>query len=145
MKISCQFKQPEKFRRYKQLPKDLQRELKTAINDVTRQTSKDAKMFARSNVNVITSGLVMGIGTPYITDGGFTGEVSVRVPYAPYVEFGTGNLVKVPQELRDYAMQFKGRGIRQVNLPARPYLSPAFFINRDRFTKECNRILKKVI
>lgn len=145
MKISCQFQHPEKFRKYKEMPKELEKELKTAVAVVTRQTSKDAKMFARSNVNVVTSGLVMGIGAPYITDKGFTGEVIVRVAYGPYVEFGTGAKVQVPSEIKDYAMQFKGAGIRQVNLPARPYLYPAFFLNREKFTKECDRILKKVL
>lgn len=51
--------------------------------------------------------------------------VSVR-RYSPYVEFGTGTLVSVPKDLVDYAIQFKGRGIRQVNLPARPFFFPSF-------------------
>lgn len=53
--------------------------------------------------------------------------------YAPYVEFGTGSMVDVPQGLEDYAMQFKGKGIRQVNLPARPFLFPAAEKNRKKF------------
>jgi phage gpG-like protein len=49
-------------------------------------------------------------------------SVSAQSKYAAYVEFGTGTLVDVPAGLEDYAIQFKGRGIRQVNLPARPFL-----------------------
>jgi len=53
---------------------------------------------------------------------GLRGEVYVRAHYAAYVEFGTGGLVDVPSGLEDYAMLFKGAGVRQVNLPARPFL-----------------------
>jgi phage gpG-like protein len=49
-------------------------------------------------------------------------SVSAQSKYAAYVEFGTGTLVDVPAGLEDYAIQFKGKGIRQVNLPARPFL-----------------------
>ncbi|SKA29775.1 phage protein, HK97 gp10 family [Chitinophaga eiseniae] len=53
-------------------------------------------------------------------------NVTAAVHYAPYVEFGTGALVDVPAGLESYAIQFKGRGIKQVNMPAHPYLFPAF-------------------
>jgi hypothetical protein len=49
-----------------------------------------------------------------------------RMPYAPYVEFGTGGLVDVPVGLEAYAIQFKGAGVKQVNLPARPYFFPPY-------------------
>lgn len=49
----------------------------------------------------------------------------VNVKYAPYVEFGTGNKVYVPNELTEYAMQFKGRGIRKVNNKHQPYFFPS--------------------
>jgi phage gpG-like protein len=53
-----------------------------------------------------------------------------RAPYAPYVEFGTGRKVDLQHLTKlgfpaSYAAQFKGRGIKEVNLPARPY----FFTN----------------
>ena len=53
------------------------------------------------------------------------GTVSVNAPYAPYVEFGTGGLVEIPQGFEELAAKFKGRGVKKVNLPARPFLIPA--------------------
>jgi hypothetical protein len=47
--------------------------------------------------------------------------------YSAYVEFGTGGLVDVPTGLEGYAMQFKGKGIRQINLAPRPFFFPAAF------------------
>jgi len=43
----------------------------------------------------------------------------VNVNYAPYVEFGTGNRVVIPDDVKDYAIQFKGAGLRKVNNRAR--------------------------
>lgn len=71
---------------------------------------------------------------------GLNAEVGYRVEYAPYVEFGTGGLVDVPQGLEDYAIQFKGAGVRQVNLPARPFLFNSAFeelnLLLDQYRKE---------
>ena len=36
-------------------------------------------------------------------------ELISNVYYAPFIEFGTGAKVKVPAELNDYAIQFKGQ------------------------------------
>ena len=52
--------------------------------------------------------------------------VGSALKYAPYVEFGTGGLVNVPIGFESFAIQFKGKGVRKINLRARPYLIPAF-------------------
>jgi hypothetical protein len=57
----------------------------------------------------------------------FNWEVVAQRKYAPYIEFGTGALVEVPKGLESYAIQFKGKGIKKVNIPARPYLFPSYF------------------
>lgn len=57
---------------------------------------------------------------------GLNGIIGTPVKYAPYLEFGTGGLVDVPEGLEDYAMKFKGAGIKQVNITPRPFLTPAF-------------------
>lgn len=65
------------------------------------------------------------------------------IEYAPYVEFGTGGLVSVPPGLEEIAIQFKGAGIRKVNLPARPFFFRAFFENKDKMIQNIkNAILK---
>jgi len=53
------------------------------------------------------------------------GEAGNTKEYAPFVEFGTGEKVDVPQGLEDYAMTFfvNGKG----RLPANAALFPAFF------------------
>lgn len=69
-------------------------------------------------------------------------EVVAQRHYAAYVEFGTGGLVDVPAGLEDYAIQFKGAGIKQVNLSPRPYLFPAYEEERKKLI---DRIKKNLL
>lgn len=73
----------------------------------------------------------------YKSANGLNAEVGFTARYAAYVEFGTGGLVNVPSGLEDYAIQFKGKGIKQVNLIARPYLFNSAF---EEFTELKNRV-----
>lgn len=57
------------------------------------------------------------------------GIVRAEAYYAPYIEFGTGTAVRIPSYdgLDEYAAQFKSpTGNDRVNLPARPFLIPAW-------------------
>lgn len=76
--------------------------------------------FLRNSIKVFVTPDRMGAE---VTAGGQSAGAYVR--YAPYVEFGTGDFVSVPSNLTDYALQFKGRGLRKVNNRARPYFFPA--------------------
>jgi phage gpG-like protein len=69
-----------------------------------------------------------------------TNKVSIfaKAPYAPYVEFGTGRKVDLSHLKAlgfndSYAAQFKGKGVKDVVLPARPF----FFTN---VKKELNKL-----
>jgi HK97 gp10 family phage protein len=70
------------------------------------------------------------------------GGVFVGAHYAPYVEFGTGTEVEVPKELVDFAKQFKGKGKRKVNLPARPFFYPEVFNQSNELPKNIEKSLK---
>ena len=69
-------------------------------------------------------------------------EVVAQKTYAPYVEFGTGGLVDVPAGLEDYAIQFKGRGIKKINMRARPYFFPSYFEETKKLIKTLKEELK---
>lgn len=76
---------------------------------------------------------------------GLEAVVKNTIHYAPYVEFGTGGLVDVPEGLEDYAIQFKGQGIRKINLTPRPFLFPAFFDEIPELEKRINDRIKSSI
>jgi hypothetical protein len=64
--------------------------------------------------------------------------------YAAYVEFGTGTGFIPPEktEWANIAAQFKGRGIKQVNLPARPYMRPSILAYYPKFKEEAIKIIR---
>jgi len=70
--------------------------------------------------------------------------VGSALKYAPYVEFGTGGEVIVPAGYEDFAIQFKGKGIRKVNLRPRPYLIPAFENEIPVLRKNIQNVIKNV-
>lgn len=82
---------------------------------------------AKRDVQVDNSTLRSSIQLKEINQGDkIVYTVGSALRYAPYVEFGTGGLVNVPIGFESFAIQFKGKGVRKINLRARPYLIPAF-------------------
>lgn len=63
-------------------------------------------------------------------------------PYAPYMEFGTGGMVDVPDELKDVAIKFKGKGVRRIDLRPQPYLYPSFVKGRKQYLSDLEEDLK---
>lgn len=113
---------------------DLQEEVQEEINDFSRRVVAKAK----NRVPKDTGRLGQAIQANPL-DLGVVIEANIK--YAAYVEFGTGSFVKVPAGLEDYAIQFKGKGIKKVNLPARPFLFNSFFEEQKSLIDN----LKKVI
>lgn len=63
------------------------------------------------------------------------------IEYSPFIEFGTGETVVVPKGLEQVAGQFRGKGIRKLNLPARPF----FFAPFREKVPELMKRLKKIV
>jgi HK97 gp10 family phage protein len=80
------------------------------------------KLYAKTN-NI--TDLYQKIGVK--ANGVMNYEVVVTMPYAAYVEFGTGGAVKIPAGVEDYAIQFKKPNRLNISMKANPYLFPAFF------------------
>ena len=65
------------------------------------------------------------------------------------MEFGTGRLVDL-EDLTDlglpasYAMQFKGKGIKEVNLPARPFFFSSVRIELKKLLDRLDKTIKKI-
>jgi hypothetical protein len=75
-----------------------------------------------------------------ISASGYGGRVWAAAPYAPYQEFGTGALVDVPEGFEDFALQFKGKGIRRVNIRAKHFLFYAFELEMPEFIRRVRNI-----
>ena len=96
--------------------------------DVTSQEINDSALTIARNAKrnvVVDNGFLRGsIQLEPLSKLAYS--VEAKAKYAPYVEFGTGGLVDIPAGYEQYASIFRGKGIRKVNLRARPFLIPAF-------------------
>jgi HK97 gp10 family phage protein len=133
---------------------DLLKQLKGKEKDVldmVRAEVEDALLKieseAVSNVAVDTGTLKQSIQSTPVKQTKTTvrGGVEVGADYAAYVEFGTGTKVKVPSELQKFAQQFKGKGIKEVNLPARPFFYPEFFKQTNDLPKSIEKTLQTLL
>ena len=116
------------------LSKDAQQEVSKEINNSALVIQRNAKR----NV-VVDNGFLRGsIRLEPISDLTYT--VEAKAKYAPYVEFGTGGLVDIPAGYEQYAAIFRGKGIRKVNLRARPFLIPAFENEVPQLLKRLKKI-----
>jgi HK97 gp10 family phage protein len=126
------------------------KDLEGQVADYVRAEIEDSMLAietdAASDVPVDTGALKNSIQSTPIkaTKNQITGGVEVGAEYSPYVEFGTGSRVKVPSELSDFASQYKGDGVKDVNLPARPFFYPAVWKQRQELPKNIERTLKKL-
>lgn len=81
-------------------------------------------------------------------DNGLTVVMVATAPYAAYQEFGTGGRVSIPKGMEEIARQFKGEGLRNVNLAPQPFMFPAWDSERKQFVirlqKELDRLANKV-
>lgn len=81
-------------------------------------------------------------------DNGLTVVMVATAPYAAYQEFGTGGRVSIPKGMEELARQFKGRGLRNINLAPQPFMFPAWDRERKQFVirlqKELDRLANKV-
>lgn len=60
--------------------------------------------------------------------------------YAAYLEFGTGTEINIPYGFKAMARPWKGKGIRKINLKARPHIIPASFKAAEYYEKNIVKI-----
>jgi HK97 gp10 family phage protein len=124
-------------------------EWKKTVSELTeasaREIETNAKMNAQSSVD--TGKLRQGIKAIEQTplEWKVYANATGLAPYSAYVEFGTGGLVEVPQELTEVALKFKGKGIRRIDLRPRPFLYPAYVKGRKQYLEDLEAELKHLV
>lgn len=120
--------------------KEAEKDIEGVTELVARNIEKNAKQLAPANFGKL------GQSIQAVKDTRLNWKVEaggVIAPYAPFVEFGTGGLVDVPNELKDQAIKFKGKGIKKINLRPRPYLYPALLQGRTEYLEKLKKVLDK--
>jgi len=121
-------------------------ESKTVSNELGK-TGLEIVRLAKRAAPVDKGALKQSISTQR---SGKSVNVVAAANYAPYVEFGTGGRVDLTDmtELgipESYAAQFKGKGIREVNLPARPFFFSSARIGFKNLLNRLNGEIQKAI
>ena len=121
------------------------KEAEKDIEGVTKRVAQDIEDYASNAAPANFGKLRGGIKALPIdkTHWKITTDWDGLSPYAPFVEFGTGGLVQVPREMQEIAIKFKGKGIKEVNLRARPYLYPALLRGRTEYLDKLKKTLDK--
>jgi hypothetical protein len=111
---------------------EIKRECQILIVSTLYDIDRNAKMFVPHDTGFLAGSLHPKINADKL--GGTVGAYDEKGGryYAPYVEFGTGTGVVAPADVADYAITFKGKGVRKVNTRAQPYLFPAARIAQQR-------------
>jgi len=106
------------------------------------KTTKDIEVKAKNRVPVNTGKLKQSIFSRMDFSKGI-GTVGATEKYAPYIEFGTGGRVNIPNGYSGFANQFRGRGKRNVNMRPRPYLIPSFLEETANLKVNTQKVLSK--
>ena len=132
------------IKRLGKLPIEIEKEVAEEVNASALSIQNKAKksVAANSTDNGTLLGSIQLVSV--LKDKRILYTVGSRLKYAPYVEFGTGGTVNVPAGYEDFAIQFKGKGIRKINLRPRPYLIPAFESEIPILRKNIQNVIKNV-
>ena len=126
------------LKKFETLDKEIIKNVKDTIEGAAQDIEVDAKVAAPVDFGKLRQGIklepIAGKEMGY--------RVVAKEKYSAFMEFGTGGRVKVPSELKEVAIQFKGKGIREVNIQPRPFLYPAFVKNRKILIKDLKDYLK---
>lgn len=120
----------------KQLTKVLDAEIKAAVLNINNKQ----KSLAPVDFGVLRSSLKWSKESPLNYE---IASVGAGSSYAPYVEFGTGGEVEVPKGLEDFAIRYKGKGIRKVNMRPQPFFFQPAFEEWNKFKRKLKEMLKK--
>jgi HK97 gp10 family phage protein len=114
------------------------------MEDATEQTAREIELKAKTLAPTDLGKLGQSIRSEKVTAKKWKIVAGGLIaPYAPFVEFGTGGMVSVPEEWKEIAIKFKGAGIKQVNLRARPYMYPAYVEGRKKYLERLKAIIRR--
>lgn len=117
--------------------KNLTEGLDKEMTATTLQINANQKRYTPVDTGRLRQGNVADVSQP------LNKKLDNYVEYAPYIEFGTGGLVEVPAGLEEIAIQFKGKGLRKVNILPQAFFYRAYFEERAKFIERVKKLLRE--
>ena len=109
--------------------------------DITKIQAKEIEGQAKVLAPVDMGKLQQSISAVQV--GKLTWKIQALIEYAPFVEFGTGDLTQIPKGWEEIARQFWTRK-QWTGMRAQPYLYPAFKRGAEYYIKDLQNALKKL-
>jgi len=137
----------QEIRRMTSKLKRFRGKLKTEVAKELGQTAYDAVAVAKVKAPV-NDGFLRANIRPKKRKGGLNWSIRSEANYSAYQEFGTGRKVNLTW-LKDagfpasYAAQFRGRGIKQVNIAPQPFFFPAINQEWPKLKKRVDKLFKE--
>lgn len=113
------------------------KEADKSIELITFTVANDIELMAKQLAPVKDGFLRNQINTVEIDPKHY--KIVAAAKYSPYMEFGTGGLVSVPEELKEMAIRFKGKGVKQINITPQPFMYPSWKHGQKDYVKELNK------
>ena len=92
------------MKRIEKIDKVVQQDISDEMSASVLTMQRQAKQMAPKNLGTLAQSIQINIDQP------LSKTVFSNATYAPYVEFGTGGKVSIPQGWEDEAAQFRGKG-----------------------------------
>jgi HK97 gp10 family phage protein len=125
--------------RFQRLSKQADLQVKSSVRRNADQIFEEALSAVHVKDNHLRSSGNVNTQNPYLGIVAFGGSPA---PYAPYVEFGTGENVAIPAGFAKFAMEFYVNG-KGRTMP-HPYLIPAYIKYSKIFLKDMRQIAKNI-
>jgi HK97 gp10 family phage protein len=125
--------------RLKKLSKRADLQVKSSVQRNTDQILDEALQNVPIDRGFLRDSGDKNTQNPYLGIVTFGGDLA---PYAPYVEFGTGENAEIPEGFDEFAMKFYVNG--QGRTKPHPYLIPAFIKYKKIFLQDMKKIAKNI-
>jgi HK97 gp10 family phage protein len=87
----------------------IKKNVKDAVNESALKIQSEAKKKAPVNLGILRGAIYLKETSDTQKFVYTVGVDAAKASYAPYIEFGTGGKVSIPNGYADYAMKFKGK------------------------------------
>ena len=112
-----------------------------AMQESARNVQRQAIMDAPSDMSTLRR----SIDVKPIKEESWSGyEIFSLLPYAPYVEFGTGTRATIPTGYEEYAAEFWSHNEKWEGMNAQPYLIPNFEMEKANLMANLKKIVTNV-
>ena len=119
---------------------DANRSAVSVTNETTQSMVTQAQLRVTSNKSVDKGQLRLSIGKTTARVGFNRSFFFSNAPYSAYVEFGTGDGVRIPNGFSYLAEPFRGTRIR--NYPAKPFFIPSYLEGIQKYPKDLRKVLE---